>query len=189
DASLRSYIREHAPHLIVEDSRPTHEEAAEAYRMVSELLETTEDLVGILMVGGGISGVLRALREVPASRREGIRFVCRDIGPETRKGLCEGLITAALCHPLEATSGLLIQTMIEVINQDAPMATLQRTIPFDIVTPGKIRRRRYALSGKEPPEHFLGGRRTSVSSRYPYAGRMNDARTALERLSWKSTTA
>jgi len=138
DASLRSYIREHAPHLIVEDSRPTHEEAAEAYRMVSELLETTEDLVGILMVGGGISGVLRALREVPASRREGIRFVCRDIGPETRKGLSEGLITAALCHPLEATSGLLIQTMIDVINQDAPMATLQRTIPFDIVTPVNI---------------------------------------------------
>jgi len=27
------------------------------------------------------------------------------------------------------------QTMIDVINQEAPMATLQRTIPFDIVTP------------------------------------------------------
>ena len=64
--------------------------------------------------------------------------VCRDIGPETRKGLSEGLITAALCHPPEATSGLLIQTMIDVINQDAPMATLQRTIPFDIVTPVNV---------------------------------------------------
>lgn len=138
DASLRSYIREHAPHLTVEESRPTHEEGEEAYRMVSELLENTDDLVGILMVGGGISGVLRALRQVPTERRQGIRFVCRDIGPETRKGLSEGLITAALCHPLEEISDLLVQTMIDVINQDEPSATLQRTIPFDIVTPVNI---------------------------------------------------
>lgn len=135
DASLRSYIREHAPHLIVEDSRPTQEEGDEAYRMVSELLKSADDLVGILLVGGGISGILRALREVRPERRQGIRFICRDIGPETRKGLSEGLITAALCHPLEATSALLVQTMIDVINLDTPSATLQRTIPFDIVTP------------------------------------------------------
>ncbi|MGY3670927.1 substrate-binding domain-containing protein (plasmid) [Marinovum sp. KMM 9989] len=138
DASLRSYIRENAPHLRVEESRPTHEEADEAYRMVKELLASTDDLVGISMVGGGISGVLRALREVPEERRRDIRFVCRDIGPETRNGLSEGLITAALCHPLEAISTLLVQTMIEVISQDTGSATLQRTLPFDIVTPVNI---------------------------------------------------
>ena len=32
DASFRSYIREHAPHLTVDDSRPTHEDPGEAYR-------------------------------------------------------------------------------------------------------------------------------------------------------------
>ncbi|MBS0125541.1 substrate-binding domain-containing protein [Thetidibacter halocola] len=138
DASLRSYIRENAPHLSVEDSRPTNEEADEAFRMVTKLLETTDDLVGILMVGGGISGVLRALRQAPLERRQGISFVCRDICPETRKGLSEGLITAALCHPLEAASQMLVQTMIEVLNQDVPTATLQRTLPFDIVTPVNI---------------------------------------------------
>lgn len=89
------------------------------------------------------------IRILPSSERGGpgvcalpfqtpIRFLCRDIGPETRKGQSEGLITAALCHPLEATSGLLAQTMIYVINQVAPMATLERTIPFDIVTPVNI---------------------------------------------------
>lgn len=138
DASFRSYVREHAPRLVVEDSRPTHEEPSEAYRMVSALLETTDDLVGILIVGGGISGVLKALREAPAERRKGIKLVCRDIGPETHKGLSEGLITAALCHPLEATSALLVQTMIDVIGQKDATATLQRTIPFEIVTPENI---------------------------------------------------
>ncbi|MER8370700.1 hypothetical protein NKH07_29925, partial [Mesorhizobium sp. M1378] len=67
-----------------------------------------------------------------------IKVVCRDIGPETRKGLSEGLLTAALCHPLEATSALLVQTMIDVIGPQAPLATLQRSIPFEIVTPENI---------------------------------------------------
>lgn len=138
DASMRSYIREHAPRLIVDESRPTHEEADNAYQMVKELIETQQDLVGILIVGGGISGVLRALREAPPERREGIRLICRDIGPETRKGLSEGLITAALCHPVESTSNLLVQTMIDVASQEIPSATLQRTIPFEIVTPENL---------------------------------------------------
>ncbi|MGH6810141.1 MAG: LacI family DNA-binding transcriptional regulator [Ensifer adhaerens] len=135
DASFRSYMREHAPHLTIEDSRPTHEESSEAYRMVKELLATTDDFVGILIVGGGISGVLRALREAPEERRKNIRVVCRDIGPETRKGLSEGLITAALCHPLEKTSATLVQTMVETINQGVPGSTIHRTVAFDIVTP------------------------------------------------------
>lgn len=135
DASFRSYMREHAPQLLIEDSRPTHEEPNEAYRMVKELLATADDLTGILIVGGGISGVLRALREVPQERRRNIRLVCRDIGPETRKGLSEGLITAALCHPLEQTSEVLVQTMIETITQGAVGSTVQRTVAFEIVTP------------------------------------------------------
>ncbi|MER9626617.1 MULTISPECIES: LacI family DNA-binding transcriptional regulator [unclassified Mesorhizobium] len=138
DASFRSYLREHAPRLTVEESRPTHEESSEAYRMVAELLKATDDLVGILIVGGGITGVLRALREATLEKRSGIKLVCRDIGPETRKGLSEGLITAALCHPLDATSAFLVQTMIDVIGPQAPFATLQRSIPFEIVTPENI---------------------------------------------------
>ncbi|TPI48093.1 substrate-binding domain-containing protein [Mesorhizobium sp. B2-9-1] len=138
DASFRSYLREHAPRLTVEESRPTHEEPNEAYRMVAELLKSTDDLAGILIVGGGITGVLRALREVSPERRSGIKVVCRDIGPETRKGLSEGLITAALCHPLEATSSLLVQTMIDVTGPQAQLATIQRSIPFEIVTPENI---------------------------------------------------
>ena len=88
--------------------RPTHEDPGEAHRIVSGLLADMDDLVGIFVIGG-ISGVLQALREAP-DRRRPVRLVCRDLGPETRKGLAEGLITAALVHPL-----------------------MQRAIPFDTV--------------------------------------------------------
>ena len=135
DASFRSYIREHAPRLTVKESRPTHEDGREAHRMLTGLLSETDDLVGVLIVGGGISGVLQALREVPEERRRSIRVVCRDIGPETRKGLAEGIITAALCHPLAATSDQLVQTMVDAIDQPGNGSILQRTVPFEIVTP------------------------------------------------------
>ncbi|MDP3961868.1 MAG: LacI family DNA-binding transcriptional regulator [Pseudorhodobacter sp.] len=135
DASFRSYIREHAPRLTVDDSRPTHEEPQVAYTIVKELLARQDDLCGIYIAGGGISGVLRALREAPADKRRTVRIVCRDIGPETRNGLTEGLITAALCHPLEQTSAELIATMIAALEPKDSPAIIQRIVPFEIITP------------------------------------------------------
>ncbi len=137
DASFRSYLRENASRLTVEDSLPTHEEPKEAYRLVSRLLGDVDDLAGIFIIGGGISGVLQALREAPQPRRP-VSLICRDIGPETRKGLAEGLITAALCHPLEQTSSQLVQTMIDAIGQTANGAILQRSVPFEIITPESV---------------------------------------------------
>ena len=138
DASFRSYIRENANRLTVEDSLPTHEEPQVAYRIVQGLLRDMDDLVGIYIAGGGISGVLKALREAPEEKRRSVSLICRDIGPETRKGLAEGLITAALCHPLEQTSSQLVQTMIDTIRQPANGVILHRTIPFEIITPESV---------------------------------------------------
>ena len=138
DASFRSYVREHAGHLTIDDSRPTHEDPKEAHRIVSGLLAEMDDLVGIFVIGGGISGVLQALREAPEARRRQVRLVCRDIGPETRKGLAEGLITAALVHPLDQTSGQLVQTMIEATGQTPSGLILQRTVPFETITPESV---------------------------------------------------
>lgn len=138
DASFRSYIREHAPHLHIDDSRLTHEEPSEAYRMVRELLQAKNDLCGIYIAGGGISGVLRALREAPDETRRGVRIVCRDIGPEAHKGLTEGLITAALCHPLEKSSEELIDAMIAALNRKNHGSVQQRIVPLEIVTPESV---------------------------------------------------
>ena len=138
EASFRSYMRENASHLIIDDSLPTHEKSKEAHRLISKLVAERDDLVGVYVAGGGVSGVLKALREAPEDRRRGFRVVCRDIGPETRRGLAEGLITAALCHPLDQTSQQLIQTMIDAVEQTNRGVILQRTLPFDIITPESV---------------------------------------------------
>lgn len=138
DASFRSYMREHAPDIVLEETRATHEEPRIAYQMVKELLTRESDLVGIFMGGGGISGTLQALREEPEEARRNVSVVCRDIGPETRKGLTEGLITAALCLPLETASDSLVETMIDAIQARNNTTVLQRAVPFEIVIPESI---------------------------------------------------
>lgn len=138
DAGFRSYIREFNAELTVDESRPTHEDPNSAYDMVKELLQTTEDLVGILIVGGGISGVIRALKELPKDKRDEILLICRDAGPITMKGLSEGLINASLCHPLEKMSDLLVETMIETVQAKSSSATMLKTIPFEILMPTNI---------------------------------------------------
>ena len=79
-------MRKDATDLAVHNRRPASEEPAAGYRIVSPLPEEVEDLSGICVAGGGISGV----RDVPVERRCAERLVWRDIGPETRKGLAGG---------------------------------------------------------------------------------------------------
>ena len=120
------------------DAMPTHEEPENAYGMIRRILEGNGDIVGLFISGGGISGVTRAMRELPAERRREFRIVCRDIGPETRTGLTEGLITAALCHPMDPMADALVEVMVESLGDAPPSAIVQRSVPFLIVTPENV---------------------------------------------------
>ena len=55
DASFRSYVREPAGHLTVEDSRPTHEDPGEAHQIASALLADIKTLSAFFVIGGGVS--------------------------------------------------------------------------------------------------------------------------------------
>lgn len=138
DAGFRSYLRENAPRLKMRDSEPTHESPEQARAMVERLLAEEKDLVGLFVTGGGISGVLKALRAADPERRKAIRVVGRDLGPETRSGLTEGLITAALCHPLDRISDELVDAMLTAARQKAEAPVTQRIVPMDIVVPASV---------------------------------------------------
>jgi LacI family transcriptional regulator len=138
DASFRSYMREHAPDFHVNETFLTHEEPKCAYGLVRRLIEEEPDLRGIFVNGGGISGVLRAMRELPPERQCEICIVCRDIGPEGRKGLSEGLITAAVRHPLEKMPEELIGVMLRLAERRDSASIEQRIVPFEIVTPESV---------------------------------------------------
>jgi LacI family transcriptional regulator len=138
DASFRSYMREHAPEFHVSESLLTYEEPENAYSIVCRLVAEEPDTRGIYVNGGGISGVLRAVRELPVERQREIRIVSRDIGPETRKGLSEGLITASLCHPVDRMPHELIDVMLRLVERRDTTTIEQRIVPFDILTPESV---------------------------------------------------
>lgn len=138
DASFRSYMRENAPSFQISDTLLTHEEPENAYEIVRSLILQEPEIKGIFVNGGGISGVLRAMRELPAERQSKIRIVCSDVGPETRKGLSEGLITASLSHPLDKMPAELIDVMLRLIDRRDTSSIEQRIVPFDILTPESI---------------------------------------------------
>lgn len=138
DASFRSYMREHAPAFQISDTLLTHEVPENAYEIVRGLIAQEPEIRGIFVNGGGISGVLRAMRELPPDRQSKIRIVCSDVGPETRKGLNEGLITASLSHPLDRMPAELIDVMLRLIERRESSSIEQRIVPFDILTPESI---------------------------------------------------
>nr|WP_246432696.1 substrate-binding domain-containing protein [Rhizobium leucaenae] len=138
DASFRSYMREHAPQLHVSEPLLTFEEPDLAYQIVHNLLAAESELCGLFVKGGGISGVLRAVRELSSERQSKIKIVSRDVGPETRKGLSEGLITASLCHPSDRMAQELIDVMLRRLELRDTPSIEQRIVPFDILTPESI---------------------------------------------------
>jgi LacI family transcriptional regulator len=102
------------------------------------LVDEEPDLRGIFINGGGISGVMRVMRELPHDRQRELRIICRDIGPETRKGLSEGLITASICHPLDKLPQELIEVMLRLIERRDSASIEQRIVPFEVLTPESI---------------------------------------------------
>ena len=131
-------MREHAPDVAISDSVLTHEDPVRACAIVRRLLEEQPNVRGIFVNGGGISGVLRALREGVCRASRDIRVVCRDIGPETRRGLSDGLVTAALCLPVDHTPRALIDVMLRVLDRRGTSSVEQHIVPFEIVTPESL---------------------------------------------------
>lgn len=138
DASFRSYMRENAPDFQISETLLTYEVPENAYEIVKRLIAQEPDIRGIFVNGGGISGVLRAMRELSPERQNKIRIVCSDVGPETRKGLTEGLITASLCHSLDKMPTELIDVMLRLIDRRDAHSIEQRIVPFDILTPESL---------------------------------------------------
>ncbi len=84
EASFRSYLREHAPQLQVLETLVSLEDVELARKATLEMLLCHPDLVGVYVAGGGVEGVLEALREAAVP---GLTTVCHDLTDITRR-LC-----------------------------------------------------------------------------------------------------
>jgi len=121
EISFRTYVRENAPHLRLLETLVNFEEPRLAYQGTLDLLQKAPNLVGIYMVGGGVEGVMAALRESDATKR--IKTICHDLTDDTREGLIDGVLDFVIHQPREV---LAMATVRALKNAVADLAHIGR---------------------------------------------------------------
>lgn len=114
EISFRSYFREHAPDFRLLEPLFNLDEDRIAHEATVDLLHGNPDLVGIYVAGGGMEGVIAALREEKAGDR--VVAVCNELIPETRAALIEGLIDLVISTPLPLLAEKTVEAMAAALS-------------------------------------------------------------------------
>lgn len=130
ETGFRSYFREHAPDFTLLEPISTFESAAVAQELTERLLQDHPDLAGLYISGGGISGVLAALRS--GGRAGSMVVVGYDLTDITRAALLDGTMTLVISHPLLRLAREAISGMIRACA--APGSNQTSIAPFEIYT-------------------------------------------------------
>ncbi|PDT08750.1 LacI family DNA-binding transcriptional regulator [Rhizobium sp. M1] len=138
EMGFRSYFRESAPGFQMLETVATLEEPEIAYEATRRLLQTEPNWVGLYVAGGGITGVMRALREDggPAAKR--LVVIAHELTNETRAGLAEGLIRVVLSHPAKLLGETLVRAMVEALDAGRSPTVSQHIVPFEFYTATNI---------------------------------------------------
>jgi LacI family transcriptional regulator len=132
ESGFRSYFREHAPEFTLLEPLSTFETRAVAQEMTEKLLSEHPDLVGLYVAGGGISGVIAALR---ASGRAGkVVVVGYELMDITRSGLLDGALTFVISHPLDRLANEALSRMVRAASVKSSEGNYTCILPFEIFT-------------------------------------------------------
>lgn len=130
EVGFRSFFREHATDFTLLEPISTFESAAVAQEMTEKLLSDYPDLVGLYISGGGISGVLAALRSSDKANK--MVVVGYDLTEVTRAALLDGTMTLVISHPLARLARDAINGMIRACAN--PGSNHTSIAPFEIFT-------------------------------------------------------
>lgn len=130
EVSFRSYCRENAADIRLVEAVVSLEDASLAEEATLELLTANPDITGIYCAGGGVSGVIQALRD---SGRRDVITVCNELTDETRDALIEGWIDCVISHPRPRLAQAAVDLMLELSNQQTP-ARSRIILPFELYT-------------------------------------------------------
>ncbi len=114
-------------HLTVLPVREGRDNAGRNQELVTSLLATTPDLIGLYNIGGGPDGILAALQASP----RGVTFVTHELNSVTRKGLIDGNIAAVIAQD----AGHEIRSAMRVLMAHcdrAPILAAMERIAIDI---------------------------------------------------------
>lgn len=132
EMGFRSYCREHAPQIEVLEHLISQDDAQIAYRGTQALISKHPDLHGLYVAGGGMEGVIRALRE--AQLPQTLCVITQEMTPDARQALIDGVVTLVVATPLRQLAGDTIAQMIAMLQQreNSPVspAATPPSLPF-----------------------------------------------------------
>lgn len=134
EVSFRSYLRETAQDFQVLETLVSLEDTALAEAATMELLHSHPDLVGVYVAGGGIEGVLDALRQAAP---QGLVTICHDLTDITRQALLDGHADVVLSHPREWMARRLCEAMATALGGSA-QERVQGILPFTTYTVANV---------------------------------------------------
>ena len=92
--------------------------------------------MALFVGGGGVEGVIRAIREADAAER--VMGIGLDLTEVTRSALIDGALKLVLSHPLQRMAETLVGAMARAIERGRSDAARQVLLPFDIHTPENV---------------------------------------------------
>ena len=109
EISFRSYMRENSQEFQVLEPLVNLDDGRIAYEAVADMTASNPDLVGIYVCGGGMEGLVKALREENSGRRP--IAVCNELIAATRAALIEGVVDMVLGTPVAALAARIVAVM------------------------------------------------------------------------------
>lgn len=134
ETGFRSYCREHAPGFSLLEPLQTFEDNTVAREVTEQLLRREPDLVGLYVSGGGMKGVLQALKG--SEKAPAIIVVGHEITDHTRLGLIENKLSMVFAHPIGRLAADAIAQMHRDVAAGSPPS--KRMLNFDIFGPENI---------------------------------------------------
>lgn len=113
ESGFRSYFREYAPQFTILDPLSTFESSDVAQELMEKLLREVPDLAGVFVAGGGITGVITALRQ--NTKPGQVVLVGHQLMDVTRQALLDGYMTLAISTPMDAFAKTTIANMVTAL--------------------------------------------------------------------------
>lgn len=128
EIGFRSYFREHAPEFELLDVHSTYETDQIAKDLTERLLETSPNVVGLYVAGGGLSGALDAIRDVKPERLPTV--VGHELSSAHTQGLLDGTLTMLLANQVDRLASETIDAMIRAASDRNAEMRYERILPF-----------------------------------------------------------
>ncbi len=136
ESGFRSYLREHAENFTLLEPQSTFENSNIAREVTEDLLLKHPDVAGLFVCGGGISGVIQALRD--AGRAQDIFVVGFDNAGATKAALLDGTVNFLIGHAIEMQAEETIDAMIRSTHFGSDVPVVSVNIAFEIFTPENL---------------------------------------------------